>query len=436
MPIAEFSGTDVLLHPAGPLFGTPMLPASKSLANRYLACAALADGTSELTGATLSDDVEAMLGALRQLGIGVVFSDRARRITVTGCAGHLPEEEADLDVGAAGTAMRFLTALVCLGRGRYRLDGSARMRQRPIADEVDALRDLGAQIGYEAVLGCPPLNIQAVGLLGGTVVLRTPPSSQFLSALLMAAPYAQQDVFIEIQGPLVSQPYVALTIDVQRSLGVEIVNDDFQRFIVPAPQRYRAGTFAIEPDASAATYFWAAAAITGGSVTVEGLTRSSLQGDTGFVDVLARMGCKVSETADSLTVAAPAGRLQGIDVDLNAQPDTVQTLAFTALFAEGPTLIRNVANLRVKETDRLAALATELSKLGAHVELTADGLVVTPPPTIRPAALDTYEDHRMAMSGALAGLVAPGVKICNAGVVSKSFPGYFAALNALRETQR
>lgn len=431
MPIAEFSGNDVLLHPPGPLFGTPLLPASKSLANRYLACTALADGTSELTGATVSDDVVAMIKALRQLSVGVVFDERARRITVTGCAGHLPADEADLDVGAAGTAMRFLTALTCLGRGRYRLDGSARMRQRPIADEVDALRELGAQISYEATPGCPPLNIQAAGLTGGTVVLRTPPSSQFLSALLMAAPYAQQDVFIEIQGPLVSQPYVALTIDVQRSLGVEVIHEGYQRFVAPAPQRYRAGTFAIEPDASSATYFWAAAAITGGAVTVRGLTRSSRQGDVGFVDVLARMGCAVRETADSLTVSAPAGRLQGIDVDLNAQPDTVQTLAFTALYAEGPTTVRNVANLRVKETDRLAALAAELKKLGANVELTADGLVLTPPKMITPAALDTYEDHRMAMSGALAGLVVAGVKICNAGVVSKSFPGYFEALNAL-----
>ncbi len=430
MPI-ERIGPDVRIHPAGPVAGDATLPGSKSLTNRYLICTALADGESTLRGASFADDAAAMLAALQQLGLQVTTHPARGEIHVAGCRGNLPADDADLNVGHAGTAMRFLTALVCLGYGRYRLDGSPRMRQRPIGGLVDALCTLGAQIGYELTEGCPPLTVLARGLTGGEVVFDTPPSSQYISALLMVAPYAKRDVLIRVEGPVVSEPYIDMTIDVMRSLGVELLESEARRFIVPAFQRYQPGSYAIEPDASAATYFWAAAALTGGRVRTRGLTRASRQGDVAFVDVLARMGCTVEEDDASLAVAGPRGRLAGISVDLNAMPDTVQTLAVTALFADGPTEIRNVANLRIKETDRLAALGTELARLGARVELRPDGLTVHPPPHIAPAAIQTYADHRMAMSFALAGLVADGVTIQDAACVSKSFPAFFESLAAL-----
>ncbi|MCK4341529.1 MAG: 3-phosphoshikimate 1-carboxyvinyltransferase [Phycisphaerae bacterium] len=428
----EWHGNDVRIHPAGAVRGEAVPPGSKSLTNRYLACAALADGHSVLRGVSLSDDAHAMLAGLSQLGVwSEVRADR-REITIIGCKGHLPADEAELDVGHAGTAMRFLAGLACLGFGQYRLDGSPRMRARPIGALVEALRALGAHIGYDNVPGYPPLNILARGLAGGEVAFDTPPSSQFISALLMAAPYARQDVMIRIDGPLVSRPYVDMTIDVMRSMGVEVVASEGRRFIVPAQQRYQPGEFTIEPDASAAGYLWTAGAVTGGRVRVRGLTRNSRQGDTRFVDVLARMGCVVDEDGSSLAVAAPAdGRLTGISIDLNDMPDTVQTLAVAALFADGPTEVRNVANLRVKETDRLAALGAELGRLGARVALRADGLTIHPPARITPAEIRTYDDHRMAMSFALAGLVVEGIVIKDAGCVSKSFPDFFEVLSAL-----
>lgn len=432
MRAVERCGGDVRMHPVGRIAGTVTLPGSKSLTNRYLACAALADGRSVLTGASLSDDARAMRSGLEQLGVRTEVRADRRELIVEGCRGHLPADEAEIDVGNAGTAMRFLTALACLGYGRYRLDGAARMRARPIGPLVDALRALGARIDYEQAEGCPPLTILARGLAGGEVAFDTPPSSQYTSALLMAAPYAAQDVFIRIAGALTSRPYVDMTIGVLRAMGVELVEADGRRFIVPARQRYRAGTYAIEPDASAATYFWAAAAVTGGRVRVAGLRRSSAQGDVGFVDVLARMGCEVDETADGLAVAGPpGGRLRGITVDLNAMPDTAQTLAVVALAADGPTEIRNVANLRIKETDRLAALAAELTRLGARVDTRADGLTVHPPQRPAAAEVRTYDDHRMAMSFAVAGLLADGLVIRDAGCVSKSFPEFFEVLDGL-----
>ena len=422
----------ISIQPVYNLDATVRAPGSKSLTNRYLACAALADGRSTLRGASVSDDTRAMLDGLDRLGVQTELHADRRDITIMGCRGHVPADEAEIDVGDAGTAMRFLTGLACLGYGQYRLDGSARMRQRPIGALVEALQSLGAHIGYDGVEGCPPLSVMARGLAGGEVVCQTPPSSQFVSALLMVAPYARQDVLIRIDGTLVSQPYVDMTIDVMRSMGVELLAADGRRFIVPAFQRYQSGEFAIEPDASAATYLWTAAAITGGRVRTCGLTRRSRQGDARFVDVLARMGCGVREDDLSLEVAAPAGgRLTGIDIDLNDMPDTVQTLAVAALFADGPTSIRNVANLRVKETDRLAALEAELVRLGARVELRDDGLTIHPPPRITPAEIRTYGDHRMAMSFALAGLVVDGVVIRSAGCVSKSFPDFFAVLHAM-----
>lgn len=429
----EHVADGVRVRRVGPIHGAGRPPGSKSLTNRRLLIAALADGTTRLSDASLSDDAHAMIAGLRALGVRVDVYEASSRIDVVGCRGQLPESSATLNVGTAGTAMRFLTALVCLGGGRYRVDGAQRMRERPIGDLVDALRELGAGIEYDGNEGYPPITVVANGLSGGEVLLHQPPSSQFISALLLVAPYAVRDTLIAIEGAYPSQPYVEMTLQLQRESGVETLvgpGPAAGRFIVPAFQRYHAGDYSIEPDASAATYFWAAAAIAGGSATVLGLTRSSRQGDVAFVDVLARMGCVVSEAAQGVTVARNAGAtLKGIDVDLNAMPDTAQTLAVVALFASGATRIRGVANLRVKETDRLAALRQELTKLGAEVALHDDGLTIAPSRALAPSAeIDTYEDHRMAMSFALVGLGGVDLLIRGAQCVSKSFPGYFEAL--------
>lgn len=398
-------------------------PGSKSITNRALVCAALADGTSTLTGALDSDDTRVMIVALGQLGIAVQTSDEGRTLLVEGCGGRIPSVAADLFCGNSGTTIRFLTAMVTLGHGRYRLDGIARMRERPVADLLDALNQLGANSASERKNGCPPIVIQADGLAGGTSQVRGNISSQFLSGLLMAAPGANQPVTIEIDGALVSQPYVHMTLAVMETFGIGVETDaSLSRFRIAAPQTYRSRSYSIEPDASAASYFWAAAAITGGTVTVEGLSAASLQGDVAFVDCLEAMGCEVQRAADSITVI---GRpLHGIDADMNAISDTVQTLSVVALFAEGPTNIRDVGHIRHKETDRIGAVATELRKLGATVEERDDGLRITPG-ILRPATIDTYDDHRMAMSFALAGLQQSGVRINDPGCTAKTYPRFF-----------
>lgn len=430
----ERRGEHVWVHSTDALSGVVRPPGSKSITNRALLCAALADGTSTLHDPSVADDSMLMCAGLQTLGLRVAQRPQTRTIEVQGCAGQLPNSDAELDCGDAGTALRFLTALCALGYGRYRVDGSARMRERPIRGLVDALHELGVAIGYDAHEGYPPLTLVARGLPGGRAVISKPISSQYVSALLMVAPYATRDVLLEINGGLLSRPYVAMTCNVMRLFGVEALEaDSADRFIVPAPQRYRADAIAVEPDASAATYFWAAAALTGGAITVAGLHRDSLQGDAAFVDVLAEMGCTVADTPEGLCVRGPErGALRGITIDLNAMPDTVQTLAVVALAARGVTEIRNVANLRVKETDRLAALEAELSKLGARVELRDDGIRIDPPKKLHEAEIATHNDHRMAMSFALAGLVGPGVLIRDAGCASKSCPEYFELLAGLQ----
>ncbi len=431
----EWVGPDVRVRPIPPPNATVRLPGSKSLTNRYLLCAALADGVSTLAGASLSDDAERMIAGLAALGIST--ERRGEELNVCGCRGFLPETTAEIDAGNAGTAMRFLAALACTGRGRYRIDGSPRMRERPIGPLVDALCALGAQIGYDGATGFPPLTIAASGLEGGLAEFRAPQSSQFVSAVMMVAPCAVRDVLVRVHGPLLSRPYVAMTLGVMESMGVESLESCGGRFIVPGSQRYRAERYAIEPDASAAAYFWSCAAITGGSVRVAGLTRASRQGDVAYADVLARMGCELSESGDGIGVAGPPrGRLRGVSVDLNEMPDTAQTLAVTALFADGPTHIAGIENLRIKETDRIAALAQELTRLGARVDAAAGSLTIHPPAQLAPASIETYDDHRMAMSFALAGLAGGPVLIRNAGCVSKSFPGFFETLAELAPAER
>lgn len=431
------SETDTRITPVGPFDAVVRPPGSKSLTQRALICASLADGASRIRGALLADDTRVMLDALRQAGVSIGDDDHNGDLIVTGSRGQPEVDGLDLNVSDAGTAMRFLTAFLCLGYGTARIDGSPRMRERPIGSLVNALHALGAGIGYDGDDGFPPLTIVARGLDGGRVDFDRPPSSQYISALLMTAPYARRDVLIRVNGQLTSRPYVEMTIDTMRAMGVEVLeSDDGQRFIVPATQRYQARLIDIEPDASSATYFLAAAAVTGGRVRIEGLGRNSRQGDVRFVELLARMGAAVDMQDDYITLAGPdatlvgpaANRLRGVDESMNDMPDSVQTLAVVALFADGPTRIRNVANLRIKETDRLAALSAELTRLGAAVDLHEDGLTIFPPKKIAPAAIETYGDHRMAMSFAIAGLVADGIVIRDAGVVSKSFPAFFAEL--------
>ena len=411
---------------AGPVSGSIRPPGSKSLTNRALIVAALASGTSRLTGVLDSQDTRVMVESLRRLGLALDQDVPAGTITIQGCAGRPPATSAELWLENSGTSIRFLTAVCALGQGRFRLDGNARMRERPIQDLVDGLRQLGVAMACEAGTGCPPVVVNGTGLAGGTATVASGTSSQFLSGLLMAAPCAQGPIRLEIGGTLVSEPYVAMTVAVMRAFGVtaERVSGGYQI----APATYRSADYDIEPDASAASYFFGLAAVTGGSVTVEGLTRTALQGDVGFVDALAAMGCLVEWGTNSITVH---GRpLRGIDIDMNAISDTAQTLACVAPFAVGPTRIRRVAHMRHKETDRVAAVATELRKAGQTVEEHEDGLTIHPAP-LRPAVIDTYDDHRMAMSFALLGLRAEGITIAHPECTAKTYPNYFDDLDRL-----
>lgn len=418
----------------GPLNASIRPPGSKSITNRALVCAALADGQSRLSGALASDDTRVMIAALNKLGIEIDEADAGRTLSVSGAGGRIPALEAEIFVGNSGTTVRFLTAMLTLGTGGFRLDGVERMRQRPIGDLVDALGALGANVICEADNRCPPLWVHASGLPGGTASVAGNISSQFLSGLLMAAPCAQNEVELKINGELVSKPYVRMTAEVINSFGGTVRYDQQMREFAVPPTGYQACDYAIEPDASAASYFWAAAAIVGGTVTVEGLSANALQGDVAFVDCLDQMGCKVERGTDAIKVTG--GDLHGIDVDMNAISDTVQTLAAAALFAEGPTQITGVAHNRHKETDRIGDLATELRKLGAEVEELEDGLRITPPAklTTEPVSIETYDDHRMAMSLALVGLKRPNVLIENPQCTAKTYPNFFKDLESVCRT--
>jgi 3-phosphoshikimate 1-carboxyvinyltransferase len=415
------------------------VPGSKSITNRALVLAALASRNRwvKLVNVLRSEDTEVMLAALERLGFrpGIDWSEATVTFPARWGGALIPATAADLFVANSGTTMRFLTAMLSIGQGRYRLDGVPRMRQRPIGDLLEALRGAGVKAVSEAGNGCPPVVIEADEFPGGTLRIKGDVSSQFLSGLLLAAPFAQGDVAIELTGPLVSEPYVWMTLRLLDQWGLRVDVPGPGSFRVPAPQQLpplaSVFRYPIEPDASAASYFFAAAAITGGRVTLPGLSMQSLQGDVHFVDVLQHMGCKVQRKPDAITVSG--GPLRGIDVDMNAISDTVMTLAAVACFAAGPTTVRNVGHIRHKETDRLAALATELRRLGATVEERADGLTITPRP-LHGAAIETYDDHRMAMSLALVGLKVPGVVIRNPGCVAKTYPGFFADLEKLRSS--
>ena len=415
--------------------GTVRLPGSKSISNRMLLLAALAEGTTEIRDLLDSDDTRVMLAALAKVGVGVTaLGGNAWR--VEGCKGVFPVKDADLFMGNAGTAIRPLTAALALSGGRYRLSGVPRMHERPIGDLVDGLLQIGADVRYTGNPGFPPLAIHPAQVkLAAPIRLRGDVSSQFLTALLMALPLTGEGAVIEMTTELISRPYVEITLNLMARFGVEVRREGWQRFTIPAGRRYRSpGVLHVEGDASAASYFLAAGAIGGGPVRVEGVGSSSIQGDVRFADALQAMGARIEWGENFIEAGAPVvgkapGKLRAFDLDLNHIPDAAMTLAVAALFADGRCVLRNIASWRVKETDRIAAMATELRKLGATVEEGADYLAVSPLPTFKAGvAIDTYDDHRMAMCFSLAALGGVPVTINDPQCVSKTFPDYFDAL--------
>lgn len=423
-----------------PLNASVRVPGSKSLTNRALLVSALADGTTRLTNALFSDDSRYFANALQTLGFDVRLDEPNREMTVTGLGGRIPAAKAELFIGNAGTAARFLSAFLTLGHGEYLLDGDPRMRQRPIGDLAEALKQLGAKLqptntdnwslvtDYSNI--CPPIKIHASGLPGGKTSIAGDISSQFLSALLMVAPYAQSPVEIELTTDLNSKPYVDMTLAVMRDFGVEIERLGCEQFTLHPSTYLPITNYSIESDASAASYFFAAPAICGGTVTVENISRNSKQGDIAFLDVLQQMGCTVIETDNCILVTGHS-RLRGIDVDMRDIPDTAQTLASIAPFADSPTRIRGIASARLKETDRVHATCTELTRLGVRVEEHEDGMTIYPCQTFKRSNIQTYNDHRMAMSFSLIGLRVEGVTIEDPSCVSKTFPNFFDILGQL-----
>ncbi|XP_071707571.1 3-phosphoshikimate 1-carboxyvinyltransferase 2-like [Rutidosis leptorrhynchoides] len=435
---------EIVLKPIKEISGTANLPGSKSLSNRILLLAALSEGTTVVDNLLKSDDVHYMLGALRALGLNVEENSALKRAIVEGCGGVFPVgkdamDEIQLFLGNAGTAMRPLTAAVTAagGNASYVLDGVPRMRERPIGDLVTGLKQLGADVDCYLGTNCPPVRVVGNGgLPGGKVKLSGSISSQYLTALLMSAPLALGDVEIEIIDKLISIPYVEMTLKLMERFGVSVEHSDsWDRFHVRGGQKYKSpGNAYVEGDASSASYFLAGAAITGGTVTVEGCGTSSLQGDVKFAEVLGQMGAEVTWMENSVTVKGPPrnssgrGHLRPVDVNMNKMPDVAKTLAVVALYADGPTTIRDVASWRVKETERMIAICTELRKLGATVEEGADYCVITPPEKLNVTAIDTYDDHRMAMAFSLAACADVPVTIKDAGCTRKTFPDYFEVL--------
>jgi 3-phosphoshikimate 1-carboxyvinyltransferase len=431
-----------------PLQATVYVPGSKSLTNRALLIAALTNGMTRLTNALFSDDSRYFATALQALGFEIQLDEENHEMLVTGLGGKIPAQKANLYIGNAGTAARFLTAFLTLGNGEYVLDGDARMRERPIGDLVYALTQLGCQIHSASktddrpqttvhrplsiVHGqiCPPIKIIASGLPGGKTQIAGNISSQFLSALLMVAPYAKSPVEIEVTTDLNSKPYVDMTIAIMRDFGAEIERDGYRCFTIARSSYLPPTTYPIESDASAASYFFAAPAICSGKVRVENLSRKFKQGDIAFLDVLHEMGCQIREGENFIEVTGPK-TLNGIDVDMRDIPDTAQTLAAIAPFASMPTRIRGIASARLKETDRVHATCTELTRLGVHVEEDENGMTVYPCDQIQPATIQTYNDHRMAMAFSLIGLRVDGITIENPSCVSKTFPNFFEVLETL-----
>jgi 3-phosphoshikimate 1-carboxyvinyltransferase len=412
-----------------PLNATVQVPGSKSLTNRALLIASLAKEKTKLINALFSDDSKYFAQALQTLGFDIQLDESNQEMIVNGLGGKIPSTQAELFIGNAGTAARFLSTFLTLGNGEYILDGDTRMRERPISDLINALKQLGVKT--ESENNCPPVKIHASGLDGGKTKIAGNISSQFLSALLMVAPYAKSPIEIELTTELNSKPYVDMTIEVMKDFDVEIEREDYSCFSIHPAKYSPIENYQIESDASAASYFFAVPAICGGTVKVENIARKSKQGDIAFLDVLQKMGCQIKENDNSIEVTG-ADKLQGIDVDMRDIPDVAQTLAVIAPFADSPTRIRGIASARVKETDRVSATCTELKRLGVQVEEHQDGMTIYPCKDLQPASIQTYNDHRMAMAFSLIGLRFDGVTIENPSCVSKTFPNYYEVLESLR----
>ena len=412
-----------------PINATIEVPGSKSYTNRALLVAAMARGTSTLTGALFSDDTRYMSAALRKLGVRIDADEKQARFDIHGNGGDIPVSSADLYIGNSGTTSRSLTAYVSLGHGKFIIDGDEPMRHgRPIVDLLDALRQIGVSARTQFENGHLPVIVEANGLTGGKTQLDISKSSQFLTALLLIAPYAKNGMEIEVLGSR-TMPYIDITRSVMAAFGVQIISEDYKYFRIEGGQQYQPRRYNIEPDASNASYFFAAAALTGGRVTVQHLNLDSAQGDLQFLHILEQMGCQTTVSNTGITVTGPH-QLKGIDVDMRTISDTALTLAAIAPFADGKVTIRNIEHTRWQETDRIHAMVTELRKLGVPVVEHQDGLEISPAP-ITPAAIDTYEDHRVAMAFSLVGLKTSGIRINDPECVSKTFPNYFDVLREL-----
>lgn len=414
------------IHPVQQLDAQVSVPGSKSYSHRILIASALSDGECEITNPLLSEDTELTAGALRRMGIKI---DREEsRIIVSGACGTFKACSEPIYLGNSGTSMRFFTALAALGTGAYVLTGTSRMAERPIRDLLDALNSLGVSARSVHGNGCPPVEIIGGAVDGGRIGLNCGVSSQYLSALLLIAPYMRNGLEIIVTEGPVSGPYIDMTIDVMNRLGADVKRDGYKRFSVSGGRIYKSGSYHVEPDCSNASYFWAAAAVTGGSVKVLGIDRNSRQGDVRLLSILESMGCAVADENDGVRVTG--GPLKAIKADMADMPDMVPTLAVVAAFADGTTEIINVAHLKAKESDRLAATAAELQKMGISAECTDSGLIITGG-VPGGADIDTYDDHRIAMSFSVAGLVTPGVRIKNETCVEKSFPEYWRIFESM-----
>lgn len=413
--------TAMQLTPAGPVSGRFRVPGSKSLSARAIITSALSDGICELPGILRCEDTKHLANALTLCGLMVSFEEETAGCMVQGLAGDFPNRAGQFDLGNAGTAMRFLTAVLTVAEGDYALDGTDRMRKRPIGKLVDGLNTLGADV--KCTDGCPPVQIGYTRLKGGAISMAGNESSQFISGILLAAPYSEEGVTLTITGDVVSKPYLDLTCGVMADFGCPVsVAEDPLTFSVP-PGEYKHCDWPVEPDASSASYFAAAAAVTGGDVVLEGLGDQSKQGDMACLDVLGQMGCTVTRSADETRIVG--GALKGVTVDARDFPDMVPTLAAVAVFADGITEIRGVPHLRIKESDRIKSVATELSRFGARVEELDDGVRIHGGSKLTGAAIETWDDHRIAMSAAVVGLVVPDTVILKPGVVAKSYPDFF-----------
>ena len=428
------------LNPVTRAQGVIQLPGSKSISNRTLLLAALSEGDTHISELLASDDTLVMLNALHSLGVKWEQEGVSQNYLVRGVSGKFPVKHADLFMGNAGTAIRPLVAALGVLGGDYTLHGVERMHERPIGDLVDALQRVGSQITYTGVPGFPPLHIQSGQIRPNGWQVRGNVSSQFLTALLMAAPLiaAEQDIEIEVIGELISKPYIEITLNLMARFGVLVKREGWQKFIIEAGQFYKSpGTIHVEGDASSASYFLAAGAICGGPVRVTGVGRNSIQGDVRFVEALEKMGASIA-LGENWIEARSNGVLKAIDADFNAIPDAAMTIAIAALYANGTSVLRNIGSWRVKETDRIDAMAAELTKLGAQVEAGADYLAITPPAQLQPASIETYDDHRMAMCFSLAtlnGVARAGTKIriLDPKCVAKTFPDYFSAFATIKQ---